>query len=96
VVTSKRSATLWSYPRRLLDRCGCAVGVPAGFWFWGPFGALSFNVFPASGFPVTIDPSFATPYTKSYTLGVQRQLSNDWVVSADYYHKDIENILGVR
>ena len=27
---------------------------------------------------------------------MQRQLSNDWVVSADYYHKDIVNILGVR
>src|SRR4029077_972723 len=55
-----------------------------------------FNIFPASGFPVTVDPSFATPYTRSYTLGVQRQLSNDWEVSADYYHKDIVNILGVR
>jgi hypothetical protein len=79
-----------------LTGADAAIGAPPGFWFWGPFGALSFNVFPASGFPVTIDPSFATPYTKSYTLGVQRQLSNDWVVSADYYHKDIENILGVR
>jgi hypothetical protein len=49
-----------------------------------------------SAFPVTIDPSFATPYTRSYTLGVQRQLTNDWVVSVDYYHKDIQNILGVR
>jgi hypothetical protein len=45
---------------------------------------------------VTIDPSFATPHTLSYTLGVQRQLGNDWVISADYYHKDIQDILGVR
>jgi hypothetical protein len=27
---------------------------------------------------------------------VQRQLGNDWVISADDYHKDIENLLGVR
>ena len=69
---------------------------PNPFWFWGPFGTLSFNVLTPGSFPVTIDPSFATPYSRSYTLGVQRQLSNDWVVSLDYYHKDIINILGVR
>jgi hypothetical protein len=79
-----------------LAAAGAAIGRPNGFWFWGPFGALSFNVFQPSNFPVTIDPSFATPYTRSYTLGVQRQVSDDWVFSVDYYHKDIVNILGVR
>jgi hypothetical protein len=83
-------------PNDYLTAADTAIGAPPGFWIWGPFGALSFNVFPASGFPVTVDPSFATPYTRSYNLGVQRQLANDWVVSADYYHKDIVNILGVR
>lgn len=83
-------------PSAFLSAADAAAGVPSNFWFWGPFGALSFNVFQPSNFPVTIDSSFATPYTRSYTLGVQRQLSNDWVVSLDYYHKDIINILGVR
>jgi hypothetical protein len=83
-------------PGAFLTAADAAIGRPNGFWEWGPFGRLSFNIFPASGFPVTVDPSFATPYTRSYTLGVQRQLGNDWVVSLDYYHKDIENILGVR
>jgi hypothetical protein len=83
-------------PDAFLTAADAAVGMPPGFWLWGPFGALSFNVFQPGNFPVTIDPSFATPYTRSYTLGVQRQLNNDWVVSADYYHKGIENILGVR
>jgi hypothetical protein len=83
-------------PDAFLTAADAAIARPNGFWEWGPFGALSFNVFPASGFPVTVDPSFATPYTRSYTFGVQRQLSNDWVISADYYHKDIVNILGVR
>ena len=83
-------------PSAFLSAADAATGVPSNFWFWGPFGALSFNVFQPSNFPVTVDPSFATPYTRSYTLGVQRQLSNDWVVSLDYYHKDIINILGVR
>jgi hypothetical protein len=83
-------------PAAYLTAADAAIGQPAGFWEWGPFGALSFNVFQPSNFPVTIDPSFATPYTRSGTFGVQRQLGNDWVVSADYYHKDIVNILGVR
>jgi Carboxypeptidase regulatory-like domain/TonB dependent receptor/TonB-dependent Receptor Plug Domain len=83
-------------PDAYLTAADTAVGRSNGFWFWGPFGALSFNVFQPGNFPVTIDPSFATPYTRSYTFGVQRQLSNDWVVSGDYYHKDIQNILGVR
>jgi len=83
-------------PTDYLTAADAAIGVPNNFWEWGPFGALSFNVSQPGNFPVTIDPSFATPYTRTYTLGVQRQLANDWVVSADYYHKDIENILGVR
>lgn len=83
-------------PSAFLTAADAAIGAPSNFWFWGPFGTLSFNVSQPGNFPVTVDPSFATPYTRSYTLGVQRQLSNDWVVSLDYYHKDIINILGVR
>jgi hypothetical protein len=83
-------------PDAFLTAADAAIGRPDGFWQWGPFGALSFNVFQPSNFPVTIDPGFATPYTRSFTLGVQRQLTNDWVISVDYYHKDIKNILGVR
>jgi len=83
-------------PSAFLTAADAATGMPSNFWFWGPFGALSFNVFQPGSFPVTIDPSFATPYTRSYTLGVQRQVGSDWVISVDYYHKDIINILGVR
>jgi hypothetical protein len=83
-------------PTDYLTAADAAIGAPPGFWIWGPFGTLSFNIFQPGNFPVTVDPSFATPYTRSYNLGVQRQLSNEWVVSADYYHKDIVNILGVR
>jgi Carboxypeptidase regulatory-like domain/TonB dependent receptor/TonB-dependent Receptor Plug Domain len=83
-------------PDAFLSAADTAISKTGNFWFWGPFGTLSFLVLQPSNFPVTVDPSFATPYTRSYTLGVQRQLSNDWVVSADYYHKDIQNLLGVR
>jgi Carboxypeptidase regulatory-like domain/TonB dependent receptor/TonB-dependent Receptor Plug Domain len=83
-------------PSAFLTAADTATGMPPNFWLWGPFGALSFLVLQPAAFPVTVDPSFATPYTKSYTLGVQRQFGSDWVISADYYHKDIENLLGVR
>ena len=83
-------------PDAFLAAADAAIGKPGNFWMWGPFGTLSFLVLQPGSFPVTIDPKFATPYTRSYTLGVQRQFGNDWVVSADYYHKDIENLLGVR
>ena len=83
-------------PSAFLAAADTATSTPPNFWFWGPFGALSFNVFQPSSYPVTVDPKFATPHTRSYTLGVQRQLSNELVVSLDYYHKDIVNILGVR
>jgi hypothetical protein len=83
-------------PDQFLTAADTAIGKPSNFWFWGPFGTLSFNVLTPGSFPVTIDPSFATPYTRSYTIGVQHQLSDDWVISADYYHKGIENLLGVR
>jgi hypothetical protein len=83
-------------PSAFLTAADAATSMPSNFWFWGSFGALSFNVFQPGNFPVTIDPGFATPYTRSYTLGVQRQVGNDWVISLDYYHKDIINILGVR
>ncbi|HET9408026.1 MAG TPA: TonB-dependent receptor [Candidatus Sulfotelmatobacter sp.] len=83
-------------PTAFLAAADTASGMPPNFWFWGPFGALSFNVFQPGQFPVTIDPKFATPHTRSYTLGVQRQLSNELVVSLDFYHRDIVNILGLR
>lgn len=83
-------------PDQFLAAADAAISKNSGFWFWGPFGTLSFNVLTPGSFPVTVDPSFATPYTRSYTLGVQRQLDNDFSVSLDYYHKDIINILGVR
>lgn len=83
-------------PDQFLTAADAAISRANGFWFWGPFGTLSFNVLTPGSFPVTIDPSFATPYTRSYTLGAQRQLSDDWVISLDYYHKGIENLLGVR
>jgi hypothetical protein len=83
-------------PQQFADQASASIGQPPGYFFWGPFGALSNNIFQSGVFPVSVDPSFNTPYTRGYNLGIQRQIASDFVVAVDYYHKDIRNILGVR
>jgi hypothetical protein len=83
-------------PATYLTQASLAIGHPPGYLFWGPHGAISFLVNPAGQYPVTVDPSFSTPYTNSFNLGVQRQISSDWAISVDYYHKNINDILGIR
>jgi outer membrane receptor protein involved in Fe transport len=83
-------------PQEFADQASAAVGNPQGYFFWGPFGALSNNIFQSGVFPVSVDPSFDTPYTRGFNLGIQREITPNFVVSVDYYHKDIRNLLGVR
>lgn len=84
-------------PDQFLAAVNAAVPLPGGFsWFWGPFGSLSHTAVPGQSFPTSLDPRFDTPYTRSYTVGVQQQLFTDLALEVDYVHKDIENILGVR
>ena len=83
-------------PQQFADQASVAVGKAPGFFFWGPFGALTHAAIPAQILPTSIDSSFSTPFTNSYSLGVQRQLTNDLVVAADYYHRNMHNLLGVR
>jgi hypothetical protein len=84
-------------PDQYLARVTAAVPlVPGLSWFWGPFGALSHTASPASQLPVTIDPSFETPHTEAYHLGIEHQIGRDWSVGLDLHHRDIEDILGVR
>ncbi len=70
--------------------------MPPGFFSFQSFGTLSFFVSQPAAFPVTVDPHFATPYSRSLTFGFQHQLTNNLVFSADFYHKGIENILDIR
>ncbi len=83
-------------PDQYAAQASAAVGRPAGFFFFGPFGALSHAAIPPQPLPTSIDSSFRTPHTLSISAGVQRQLTKDMVVSADYYHRDIRDILGIR
>ena len=83
-------------PQQYADAASTAVGKAAGFFFWGPFGALTHAAIPAQILPTSIDSTFATPFTNSFSIGVQQELGRELVVSADYYHRRMHNLLGVR
>lgn len=83
-------------PQQYADQASIAVGKAPGFFFWGPFGALTHAAIPPQLFPTSIDGSFDTPYTTSVGIGVQREIGKNLVVQVDYYHREINNLLGVR
>ena len=83
-------------PQQYADAASVAVGKAAGFFFWGPFGALTHAAIPAQILPTSIDGSFATPFTNSFSIGVQQEITKDLVITADYYHRNMHNLLGVR
>src|SRR5262249_20257305 len=82
-------------PDQYLLQAAAAVGKAPGFFFWGPFGVLSHAAIPAQLFPTDIDRSFKTPFTRSISIGVQREIKNV-VIEADYYHRSMNNLLGIR
>ncbi len=82
-------------PDQYLAQAATAVGKTPGFFFWGPFGALSHAAIPAQLFPTDIDRSFETPFTESLSIGLQQEIKN-LVFEVDYYHRNIKNLLGVR
>ena len=83
-------------PEQYAAQASAAVGRPAGFFFFGPFGALSHAAIPPQPFPTSIDTSFKTPHTLSFSVGVQREITRNTIVELDYYHRDIRNMLGLR
>src|SRR5678816_1407337 len=46
-------------------------------------------------FPTDIDRSFKTPFTESISIGIQQEIKNV-VIEADYYHRNMKNLLGIR
>jgi hypothetical protein len=84
--------------QQFVDAASAAVGRQPGFFFWGSLGHLTMN-FPVPRIfllPITLDPRLKTPHTQNFHLGLQRELTKNLVVQADYYHRDISDMLGVR
>src|SRR3984885_9542368 len=73
--------------------------VPANYWSWDPFGNLTTigGILGTAGqVPISVDPAFKVPRTYNAHAGIQRQIGNDMVVTFDYSHKNIDDILTVR
>jgi hypothetical protein len=84
-------------PQQYADQASAAVGQSPGFFgFYDSTGVLSQVAVPAGRFPITVDPNFKTPYTQSFSLGLDQLLADNLTVGISLYHKDIRNILGVR
>jgi hypothetical protein len=84
--------------QQFVDRASAAVGQPAGFFYWGLAGDLSVGFLGAPSFrpPIAVDPKFRTPYSQAFHVGLQREITSSLAAYADYFYKDIRNILGVR
>jgi hypothetical protein len=84
--------------QQFADAASASVGRQPGFFFWGDLGHLTMN-FPVPQvflIPITLDPGLRTPHTRAFHLGLQRELTGTLVIQADYYHRDIRNMLGVK
>jgi hypothetical protein len=84
--------------QQFVDAASAAVGRQPGYFFWGSLGHLTMN-FPVPRIfllPITLDPRLNTPHTRNFHLGLQRELTANLVVQADYYHRDMRDMLGVR
>jgi outer membrane receptor protein involved in Fe transport len=82
-------------PDQYLAQAAASVGKASGFFFWGPFGAISHAAIPAQLFPTDIDRYFETPFTSSASIGIQQEIKN-FVIEVDYYHRNMNNLLGLR
>lgn len=83
-------------PDQYAAQASAAIGQAPGYFVFGPFGQLNNAVLPPRLNPTSIDGSFKVPHTLSFSAGVQREIGKDMVIEADYYHRDIRNLLGVR
>ena len=83
-------------PQQYADQASASIGQPAGYFVFGSTGFLTNVIIPPQLRPTAIDGSFQTPHTFGYNIGVQRELGRDMVIEADYFHRDIKDLLGLR
>jgi len=70
------------------------AGQPGGNPF--PFVLNSSVVFPQAGTFDTFDANTKLPYSQQWNFGIQRQIGNDWLVSASYIGNEIVHLYGQR
>ena len=83
-------------PDEYLTQAAAAIGQPAGYFEWGAFGVLNNPIIPPQVAETTVDSTFKTPHTRGFSVGVQREITEDMVIEADYHHREMRNLLGQR
>ena len=83
-------------PDQYLQQAAAAIDQPNGYFEWGQFGLLNNPIIPPQVLPTTADSTFKTPHTLAFSVGVQRELTKNIVFTADYYHREIHDLLGTR
>ena len=84
-------------PDAFLNAAALAINQAPGYFQWDPFGNLSIHTaFAQYTVPVTVDPGFRTPYSTAIHFGIQQEITPTLTLTADYYHRNINHILGVR
>ena len=99
IVTQATVASLTGLtPEQFAGAASAAVGQPPGFFYWGSSGRLSVGFLGVPVFrpPIAIDPEFRVPHSQVFHVGVQREIHPGLAAYADYFYKDIRDILGVR
>ncbi len=79
-------------PAQYLTQAAAAIGQPNGYFEFGQFGLLNNPVIPPQTSPTTVDSTFKTPHTLGFSVGVQREITKDMVIEADYFHREIKNL----
>lgn len=84
--------------QQFADAASIAVNSAPGLFSFDPFGNLTIgrSIFPSNGIPITVDPRFRTPFTNGFHFGIQREISSEIAIEFGYFHKSINNILGIR
>ena len=83
-------------PQAWLDAASASIGQPAGYFEWGLDGLLRADLILPDAIPTTVDSAFETPFTHSFSVGVQREITSDLVFEADFYSRHMKNLLGTR
>lgn len=83
-------------PAQYLTQAAAAIGQAPGYFIFGQFGVLANPLIPPQQQPTSVDSTFRTPHTLGFSVGVQREVTKDIVVAADYYHREMRDLLGRR
>jgi hypothetical protein len=83
-------------PAQYLTQAAAAIGQANGYFEFGQGGLLNNPIIPPQVSPTSVDSTFQTPHTLGFSIGVQREITKDMVIEADYFHREIKNLLGTR